>query len=67
MTTGRITTHGARLARLGFADVAAAQSRVGALAGPDLPADDLAEALGLAADPDLALDGLTRLVDALPE
>ncbi len=67
MTTGRITTEAARLARLGFADVAGAQIRVGALAGPDLPADDLAEALGLAADPDLALDGLTRLVDALPD
>ncbi len=68
VTTGRITTTGARLARLGFADVAGAQNRVGALAGAlDLPADELAEALGLAADPDLALDGLTRLVDALPD
>ncbi len=67
MTTGRITTEEARLARLGFADVAGAYARVTALAGPDLPLEDLAEALGAAADPDLALDGLARLVDALTD
>jgi glutamate-ammonia-ligase adenylyltransferase len=66
VTAGRITTEGARLARLGFADVARAEARLGALAGPDLAADDLADALGEAADPDLALNGLTRLVEALP-
>jgi hypothetical protein len=61
-----MTTEGARLARLGFADVAAAQSGLELLAGSDLPADLLADAIGTAADPDLALDGLVRVVQALP-
>ncbi len=59
-----MTTEVGRLARLGFADVALAQTRLDAVAGPDLPSDELAQAVGAAADPDLALDGLTRLLEA---
>ncbi|MEV5755103.1 bifunctional [glutamine synthetase] adenylyltransferase/[glutamine synthetase]-adenylyl-L-tyrosine phosphorylase [Actinoallomurus sp. NPDC052308] len=49
----------ARLARLGITDVAEAQRR---LAGRGL-GDDLLDVLGTAADPDLALTGLLRLLE----
>jgi glutamate-ammonia-ligase adenylyltransferase len=49
-----------RLARLGFTDAAVAESR---LAGHHLD-DELIDALGAAADPDLALTGLLRLLEA---
>ncbi|HEY3732793.1 MAG TPA: bifunctional [glutamine synthetase] adenylyltransferase/[glutamine synthetase]-adenylyl-L-tyrosine phosphorylase [Streptosporangiaceae bacterium] len=49
-----------RLARLGFADAGAAEQTVG-----DLGLDDpMIDTLGAAADPDLALTGLTRLIGA---
>ena len=61
-----MTTEGGRLARLGFVDVEAARRRLEAVAGSDVPVDDLATAVGGAADPDLAADGLARLAQALP-
>jgi [glutamine synthetase] adenylyltransferase / [glutamine synthetase]-adenylyl-L-tyrosine phosphorylase len=62
-----MTTEGGRLARLGFVDVDAARRRLEAVAGAEVPVDDLALAVGGAADPDLAADGLARLAQALPE
>ena len=54
----RRTTLAGRLARLGFADAARAERMVG-----ELRLDDqLIGALGAAADPDLALTGLARLL-----
>src|SRR4051812_37374273 len=56
----RLTTVTARLARSGFADSAAALALIN-----DLDAsDDLVDALAAAADPDLAIASLRRLVDA---
>jgi glutamate-ammonia-ligase adenylyltransferase len=58
-STGRTTLAG-RLARLGFADAARAEQTI-----IDLRLDDpLIGALGAAADPDLALAGLARLLQA---
>src|SRR5262245_19089543 len=62
-----MTTEGGRLARLGFVDVDAARRRLEAVAGAVVPVDDLATAVGGAADPDLAADGLARLAQALPD
>ncbi|WP_084265649.1 bifunctional [glutamine synthetase] adenylyltransferase/[glutamine synthetase]-adenylyl-L-tyrosine phosphorylase [Actinomadura macra] len=59
----------ARLARLGFTDVGRAGRLIleaEATAGAGL-GDDLPEALGATADPDLALDGLLRLLAAAAE
>ncbi|MGP4025323.1 bifunctional [glutamine synthetase] adenylyltransferase/[glutamine synthetase]-adenylyl-L-tyrosine phosphorylase [Actinomadura sp. 3N407] len=58
-----------RLARLGFTDAARAE-RLLLEAERDTgarPGDDLLDALGGTADPDLALDGLLRLLAAAPE
>lgn len=58
-----------RLARLGFTDAARAE-RLLLEAAPDTgarPGDDLLDALGGTADPDLALDGLLRLLAAASE
>ncbi|MCO6005634.1 bifunctional [glutamine synthetase] adenylyltransferase/[glutamine synthetase]-adenylyl-L-tyrosine phosphorylase [Actinoallomurus purpureus] len=59
MTERRTQSTTARLARLGFTDVAEAERR---LAGHRL-GDDLLDVLGAAADPDLALTGLLRLLE----
>ncbi|ROO83790.1 glutamate-ammonia-ligase adenylyltransferase [Actinocorallia herbida] len=60
----RRTSLAARLARLGFTDASAAQA---ALAAAPVPLDEsVIDALGGTADPDLALPGLLRLVDADP-
>jgi glutamate-ammonia-ligase adenylyltransferase len=59
----RLSTVTARLVRHGFADSAAASALVDALdAG-----DDLVNALAAAADPDLAVASLRRLIDAAPD
>ncbi|MFG2086330.1 bifunctional [glutamine synthetase] adenylyltransferase/[glutamine synthetase]-adenylyl-L-tyrosine phosphorylase [Spirillospora sp. NPDC048824] len=58
-----------RLARLGFTDAARAE-RLLLEAGRDTvagPGDDLLDALGGTADPDLALDGLLRILAAASE
>ena len=70
----RATTIGGRLARLGFADPGRAERL---LHDPALASfadrldgvghDGLADALGAAPDPDLALLGLVRVLDALPD
>jgi glutamate-ammonia-ligase adenylyltransferase len=70
----RATTTGGRLARLGFADPGRAERL---LHDPALASfadrldgvghDGLADALGAAPDPDLALLGLVRVLDALPD
>ena len=73
MTT-RATTTGGQLARLGFADPGRAERLLqdSALAGFADPLDEvfhdgLPDALSAAADPDLALLGLVRVLDALPD
>ncbi|MFF4897236.1 bifunctional [glutamine synthetase] adenylyltransferase/[glutamine synthetase]-adenylyl-L-tyrosine phosphorylase [Streptomyces sp. NPDC001068] len=67
MTPGRRSSTFTRLLRHGFTDASAAERL---LDGPELAAvrDDpvLLEALGATADPDLALDGLVRLLEAQP-
>ncbi|MGW2681899.1 bifunctional [glutamine synthetase] adenylyltransferase/[glutamine synthetase]-adenylyl-L-tyrosine phosphorylase [Streptomyces sp. NPDC001414] len=67
MTPGRRSSTFTRLLRHGFTDASAAEQL---LDGPELAAvrDDpvLLEALGATADPDLALDGLVRLLEAQP-
>ena len=61
-TEGRL----ARLAKAGFADAAAAARELDGTVLGDVAADsDLVSALGAAADPDLGLRELGRLVDAL--
>jgi glutamate-ammonia-ligase adenylyltransferase len=72
--TTRVTTTGAQLARLGFSDPSRAERLLqdSALAGFADPMDDvfhdgLPDALSAAADPDLALLGLVRVLEALPE
>jgi glutamate-ammonia-ligase adenylyltransferase len=72
--TTRATTAGAQLARLGFSDPRRAERLLqdSALAGFADPMDDvfhdgLPDALSAAADPDLALLGLVRVLEALPE
>jgi len=62
--SGRTTTLAGRLARLGFADVTDARERI-AEAGLDGDAAVL-DACAAAADPDLALEGLARLLAGLP-
>ncbi|GAA2721680.1 bifunctional [glutamine synthetase] adenylyltransferase/[glutamine synthetase]-adenylyl-L-tyrosine phosphorylase [Actinocorallia aurantiaca] len=60
----RRTSLTARLARLGFTDASAAER---ALSSSPVPLDDpLLDALGGTADPDLALSGLLRLLEADP-
>uniref|UniRef100_UPI0021CFC79B bifunctional [glutamine synthetase] adenylyltransferase/[glutamine synthetase]-adenylyl-L-tyrosine phosphorylase n=1 Tax=Streptomyces lycopersici TaxID=2974589 RepID=UPI0021CFC79B len=65
---GRRSSNITRLLRHGFTDASAAQRLLDA---PELAAvrsdSVLLEALGATADPDLALLGLVRLVEALPE
>ncbi|MEV6134211.1 bifunctional [glutamine synthetase] adenylyltransferase/[glutamine synthetase]-adenylyl-L-tyrosine phosphorylase [Streptomyces violaceusniger] len=65
---GRRSSNVTRLLRHGFTDASAAQRLLDA---PELAAvrsdSVLLEALGATADPDLALLGLVRLVEALPE
>ncbi|WP_242901800.1 bifunctional [glutamine synthetase] adenylyltransferase/[glutamine synthetase]-adenylyl-L-tyrosine phosphorylase [Actinomadura terrae] len=58
-----------RLARLGFTDARRAGRLIAEAeaAGAAPLGDGLLEALGATADPDLALDGLLRLLDAAPE
>ncbi|AWW39890.1 glutamate-ammonia-ligase adenylyltransferase [Streptomyces sp. AS58] len=67
MTPGRRSSTFTRLLRHGFTDPAAAERLLSAM---DLGAvrDDpvLLDALGATADPDLALDGLVRLLEAQP-
>ncbi|MGW1000993.1 bifunctional [glutamine synthetase] adenylyltransferase/[glutamine synthetase]-adenylyl-L-tyrosine phosphorylase [Streptomyces sp. NPDC002520] len=67
MTPGRRSSTFTRLLRHGFTDPSAAERL---LEGPELSAvrDDpvLLEALGATADPDLALHGLARLLEAQP-
>lgn len=63
----RLATVAGRLARLGFADARRAE-RTMAEVGLDLDDDTaVVESLGAAAEPDLALDGLARLVQATPD
>ncbi len=59
----RRTTLGARLARMGFADPAQAERLICGELALDIDGDDaeLFEALGAAADPDLALAALARV------
>ncbi|MBV2353663.1 bifunctional [glutamine synthetase] adenylyltransferase/[glutamine synthetase]-adenylyl-L-tyrosine phosphorylase [Streptomyces sp. J2-1] len=68
MTPGRRSSTFTRLLRHGFTDPSAAERL---LDGPELSEvrDDpvLLEALGATADPDLALHGLVRLLEAQPE
>ncbi|MCO8305919.1 MULTISPECIES: bifunctional [glutamine synthetase] adenylyltransferase/[glutamine synthetase]-adenylyl-L-tyrosine phosphorylase [Streptomyces] len=65
---GRRSSNVSRLLRHGFTDASAAQRLLDA---PELSAvrsdSVLLEALGATADPDLALRGLVRLAEALPE
>ncbi|KRF24650.1 bifunctional [glutamine synthetase] adenylyltransferase/[glutamine synthetase]-adenylyl-L-tyrosine phosphorylase [Phycicoccus sp. Soil803] len=72
MTSGRLVSQTATLARLGFADPPRAVQLLGdpALAGlvdplDDLFSDGLPDALGVVADPDLALLSLVRLMESL--
>jgi [glutamine synthetase] adenylyltransferase / [glutamine synthetase]-adenylyl-L-tyrosine phosphorylase len=72
--TTRATTAGAQLARLGFSDPRRAERLLhdSALAGFADPMDDvfhdgLPDTLSAAADPDLALLGLVRVLEALPD
>jgi len=53
---------------IAFQDVASAERRLARMVGPDLPglAGGLARALALSADPDAALLGLGRFLDASP-
>ncbi len=51
------------LARMGFADVARAQRQLTGLGVTD--DDPLLAAIAAAADPDLALDGLTRIAERI--
>src|SRR4051794_39873114 len=64
----RLTTVTARLARYGFADSAAALALIDDLDASDglvpTAGDNLVDALAAAADPDLAVASLRRLVDA---
>lgn len=62
--SGRTRTLAGRLARLGFADVAAAEEHIAEAGLDDAPA--LLDACAAAADPDLALAGLARLLVTLP-
>jgi glutamate-ammonia-ligase adenylyltransferase len=59
----RLSTVTARLVRHGFADSAAASALIDDLDG----GDDLVDALAGAADPDLAVTSLRRLIDAAPD
>ncbi|WP_207400141.1 hypothetical protein, partial [Actinomadura fibrosa] len=64
--TDRRPSLAGRLARLGFTDAGRAGGLIleaEAAAGAEL-GNDLLEALGATADPDLALDGLLRLLEA---
>ena len=72
MTSGRLVSQTATLARLGFADPPRAVQLLAdpALAGLVDPLDDvfsdgLPDALGVVADPDLALLSLVRLMESL--
>jgi [glutamine synthetase] adenylyltransferase / [glutamine synthetase]-adenylyl-L-tyrosine phosphorylase len=72
MTAGRAGTVAGRLVRLGFADPGRAQELLGDLAltgllgpGPDVAADPLVTEIGRMPDPDLALAGLVRFIEAL--
>ncbi len=72
MTSGRVVSQTATLARLGFADPPRAAQLLAdpALAGlvdplDDLFRDGLPDALGAVADPDLALLSLVRLMESL--
>ena len=72
MTSGRVVSQTATLARLGFADPPRAEHLLAdpALAGlidplDDLFSDGLPDALGAVADPDLALLSLVRLMESL--
>ncbi|MFZ0325555.1 MAG: bifunctional [glutamine synthetase] adenylyltransferase/[glutamine synthetase]-adenylyl-L-tyrosine phosphorylase [Actinomycetes bacterium] len=65
MSSGRNTSLVARLARLGFADAARADALLSAAALDHTVVDDpVLEALASTADPDLALVGLVRLLEA---
>ena len=65
-TPDRRPTLAGRLARLGFTDARRAERTLleAGRAGTAPPSDDLLDALGATADPDLALDGLVRLLAA---
>ncbi|HEY8478912.1 MAG TPA: bifunctional glutamine-synthetase adenylyltransferase/deadenyltransferase, partial [Spirillospora sp.] len=67
-TSDRRPSLAGRLARLGFVDAARAE-RLLLEAGRDgtAPGDELLDALGGTADPDLALDGLLRLLACADE
>ncbi|HTY71229.1 MAG TPA: bifunctional [glutamine synthetase] adenylyltransferase/[glutamine synthetase]-adenylyl-L-tyrosine phosphorylase [Actinomycetes bacterium] len=69
--TGRTSTLAGRLVRLGFADVARVEDLLADLQRLDPSLDDAAgegllDTLGDAADPDLALAGLVRVLEAGP-
>ncbi|MET8010810.1 bifunctional [glutamine synthetase] adenylyltransferase/[glutamine synthetase]-adenylyl-L-tyrosine phosphorylase [Streptomyces sp. NPDC005271] len=65
---GRRSSNVTRLLRHGFTDASAAQRLLDAPELSGVRTDSvLLEALGATADPDLALRGLVRLVEALPE
>ncbi|WP_067805776.1 bifunctional [glutamine synthetase] adenylyltransferase/[glutamine synthetase]-adenylyl-L-tyrosine phosphorylase [Actinomadura formosensis] len=65
-TPERRSSLAGRLARLGFTDVPRAERllRAAERAAGSRPGDDLLDALGGTADPDLALDGLLRLLES---
>lgn len=72
MTSGRLVSQTATLARLGFADPPRAvqlleDPALGGLVDPldDVFSDGLPDALGVVADPDLALLSLVRLMESL--
>ncbi|GAA2425505.1 bifunctional [glutamine synthetase] adenylyltransferase/[glutamine synthetase]-adenylyl-L-tyrosine phosphorylase [Actinomadura vinacea] len=68
-TPDRRPTLAGRLARLGFTDAGRAERALleAGRGGGAAPSDDLLGALGATADPDLALDGLLRLLAASRE
>lgn len=63
--SGRTTTLAGRLARLGFADAEAARGRITEAGLESEPG--VIDACAAAGDPDLALEGLARLLGSLPE
>ncbi|MGO4754151.1 hypothetical protein AB4212_37050, partial [Streptomyces sp. 2MCAF27] len=65
---GRRSSNFTRLLRHGFTDASAAQRLLDSPELSGVRSDSvLLEALGASADPDLALRGLVRLVEALPD
>ena len=67
MTTRPDTAWSGRLARLGYRDADAATAHLAALTAASADVDALVETVAGAADPDVALVGVTRLVQVAPD